>query len=57
MGCASSNPLVQGSKQFAETAKDSVAEVVSKGENVLHGKLAKAFCTFKIEVRSNKLKF
>ncbi|GJQ84158.1 hypothetical protein Trydic_g2837 [Trypoxylus dichotomus] len=36
MGCAGSNPIVQGGKQFVESAKDSVTEAVSKGEHALH---------------------
>ncbi|XP_071054343.1 group 3 late-embryogenesis abundant protein, mitochondrial-like [Onthophagus taurus] len=36
MGCASSNPLVEGGKNLVTTAKESVNDVVAKGEHTIH---------------------
>lgn len=38
MGCASSNPLMAGGKNFIDNAKSNANDVVSKGEQTLHGK-------------------
>lgn len=40
MGCASSSPLVNGGGPggLVETAKTAATEVMSSGENAVHGK-------------------